>query len=170
MRPVDTSIERSFSFGSDLALRRRFKIVDKDIHGNIRWGRLLEDLDKMAEDVALDYVRRVDKNARVVTAAIDDMALHTPADINKDVYMRAQINYVGRTSMEVGIRVDQDKNAEHSLAACYFTMVARTGIGNDAKSLEMPQLEYESEIEKERFNAAIGRRKLYKNTTVRTKR
>src|SRR5699024_3116137 len=162
MRPIDTSLERAFSFENDPALRRRFKIIDKNIPGNIRWGKLLESLDKMAEDVALDYVRKVDKNARVVTAAIDDMALHTPANINKDVYMRARINYVGRTSMEVGIRVDQDTKAEKSSAACYLTTVARTGIGDAAQSLPLPQLEYESDVEKERYNAAIARRKLYK--------
>ncbi|HET6528430.1 MAG TPA: hotdog domain-containing protein [Balneolaceae bacterium] len=162
MRPVDTSLERTLPFGSNPALRRKFKIVDKDIPGNIRWGRLLEELDKLAEDVALKYVRRTEPDARVVTAAVDDIALHIPAKINEDVYLRARINYVGRSSMEVGIRVDQDKKAEHSLAACYFTMVARLGEGDEAQSLPVPQLEYESELEKERYEAAIERRKLYR--------
>lgn len=136
-------------------------IIDKEIPGNIRWGRLLEKLDKLAEDIALDYVHQFKPEGRVVTAAVDDIALHTPADITKDVYLRARINYVGRTSMEVGIRVDQDKEAEHSLAACYFTMVARTGQGDDAESLPIPPLEYENEIEKERYEAAIERRQKY---------
>ncbi|HEX6982622.1 MAG TPA: hotdog domain-containing protein [Balneolaceae bacterium] len=162
MRPADTSIERELPFGNNPGLRREFKILDKDIPGNIRWGRLLEELDKLAEDAALDYVRQTDPNARVVTAAVDDIALHIPADITEDVYMRARINYVGRTSMEVGIRVDQDEKAEHSLAACYFTMVARTGEGDDAKSLPIPELDYKSKLEKERYNAAIERRKSYR--------
>jgi len=136
-------------------------IVDKDIPGNIRWGRLLEELDKLAEDIALDYVHKFEPEGRVVTAAVDDIALHTPADITQDVYLRARINYVGRTSMEVGIRVDQDKEAEQSLAACYFTMVARKGKGDKAESLPIPPLDYESEIEKERHEAAIERRKKY---------
>ncbi len=136
-------------------------IVDKDIPGNIRWGRLLEELDKLAEDIALDYVHKFEPEGRVVTAAVDDIALHPPADITQDVYLRARINYVGRTSMEVGIRVDQDKEAEQSLAACYFTMVARKGKGDEAESLPIPPLDYESEIEKERHEAAIERRKKY---------
>lgn len=162
MRPIDTSMERTLPFGEDPKLRRRFKILDKEIPGNIRWGRLLEELDKMAEDVALEYVRRFDPEGRVVTAAVDDIALHVPGDINKDAYLRARINYVGRTSMEVGIRVDQDKEAERSLAACYFTMVARKGHGDDAESLPIPPLDYESELEKQRYERAIERRKAYR--------
>lgn len=161
MRPLDTSIERTLPFGSDKKLRKKFMIIDKEIPGNIRWGRLLEKLDKLAEDIALDYVHEFEPEGRVVTAAVDDIALHTPADITKDVYLRARINYVGRTSMEVGIRVDQDKEAEHSLAACYFTMVARKGEGDKAESLPIPSLEYESEIEERRYNDAIERRQKY---------
>lgn len=163
MRPLDTSIERTLPFSSDSSLQKKFMIVDKDIPGNIRWGRLLEELDKLAEDIALDYVHQFEPDARVVTAAVDDIALHVPADITKDVYLRARINYVGRTSMEVGIRVDQDKKAEHSLAACYFTMVARIGEGKEAESLPIPPLEYKSDIEKQRYEAAIERRKKYRD-------
>ncbi len=162
MRPLDTSIERTLPFSSDKKLRKKFMIVDKDIPGNIRWGRLLEELDKLAEDIALDYVHQFEPEARVVTAAVDDIALHVPANITKDVYLRARINYVGRTSMEVGIRVDQDREAEHSLAACYFTMVARIGEGDEAKSLPIPPLDYKSDLEKERYEAAIERRKSYR--------
>lgn len=162
MRPIDTSMERTLPFGEDSRLRRRFKILDKEIPGNIRWGRLLEELDKMAEDVALEYVRRFEPDGRVVTAAVDDIALHVPGDINKDAYLRARINYVGRTSMEVGIRFDQDKEAERSLAACYFTMVARKGHGDDVESLPIPPLDYESDLEKQRYERAIERRKAYR--------
>lgn len=162
MRPIDTSMERTLPFSEDPKLRRRFMILDKDIPGNIRWGRLLEELDKMAEDVALKYVRRFEPEGRVVTAAVDDIALHVPGDINKDAYLRARVNYVGRTSMEIGIRVDQDKDARQSLAACYFTMVARKGHGEEAESLPIPSLDYESDLEKERYERAIKRREAYR--------
>lgn len=162
MRPVDTALERELPLGKNPRLRRKFKILNEDIPGNIRWGRLLEELDKMAEDAALEYVRQANPEARVVTAAVDDISLHTPGNINKDVFMRARINYVGTSSMEVGIRVDQDKDAEHSLAACYFTMVARVGEDDEAESVAIPQLDYKSDIEKRRYKNAIQRRKEYR--------
>jgi len=163
MRPNDTSINRTLSLGSNPKLRRRFKLLDEPIVGNMRWGLILEKLDKLAEDVALNYVHRFNDDARVVTAAIDDIALHTPADIGRDICFRARINYVGRTSMEVGIRVDQDGLNNPSLASCYFTMVGRIGEGEDARSLPIEPLEYKDELEKERYDAAVERRKDYRN-------
>lgn len=160
MRPADTSIERTLPFSNDENLRRRFMIVDKPIPGNLRWGRLLEELDKLAEDVALKYARKFSENARVVTAAIDDIVLRTPADINKDLNFAARINYVGRTSMEVGIRVGQ---GGPSLASCYFTMVARVDEDGETKSLPIGSLEYENDLEKRRYNSAIERRQTYRD-------
>lgn len=163
MRPADTSISRKLPFSTDEKLRRRFKLTDEDIEGNLRWGRLLEELDKLAEDIALNYVHRFNEDARVVTAAIDDITLRTPGDINKDLNLRARINYVGRTSMEVGIRVDQEGEESRSLASCYFTMVARIGEGDEARSLKIEPLEYSSAVEKKRYQAAIERRKAYRH-------
>lgn len=162
MRPVETSQKRTLPFSSDEKLRQRFMLLDEPIPGNLRWGLLLEELDKLAEDVALDYVRRFSEDASVVTAAIDDILLRTPADINRDLHLRARINYVGRTSMEVGIRVDQEGEEARSLASCYFTMVARTGRGEDAENLPVEQLEYVDKLEKKRRDNAIERRKAYR--------
>lgn len=150
-------------FSENPRLRRRFKLTDESIAGNLRWGLLLEELDKLAEDVALEYVHHFEEDASVVTAAIDDILLRTPADINKDLYLRARINYVGRSSMEVGIRVEQPGKESRSLASCYFTMVARSGRGDDAESITVQPLDYESEVEQERYQAAIERRQAYRN-------
>lgn len=160
-RPLDTSLDRTLGFSADPRLRRRFMVVNESIPANLRWGRLLEVLDKLAEDVALGYVRRTTPDARVVTAAIDDVVLHVPADINQDLQLRARINYVGRSSMEVGIRVDQ--GPERSLASCYFTMVARSGTGEDASNIPVEPLEYVDEAERFRRDMAIARRSAYRS-------
>ena len=161
-RPLDTSIDRTLPFSTDAALRRRFMIVNADIPANLRWGRLLEQLDTLAEDVALDYVRRTTPEARIVTAAIDDIVLHIPADVSRDLHLHARINYVGRTSMEVGIRVDQAVPGSPSLASCYFTMVARSGAGDAASSVPVRPLEYVDAIEQFRRDMAIERRRAYR--------
>jgi len=160
-RPLDTSIDRTLPFSTDAALRRRFMIVNADIPANLRWGRLLEQLDELAEDVALAYVRRSSPDARVVTAAIDDIVLHIPADVAQDLHLHARINYVGRSSMEVGIRVDQAAPGSPSLASCYFTMVARSGEGESASSIPVQPLEYVDVTERFRRDMAIERRRAY---------
>jgi acyl-coenzyme A thioesterase 9 len=161
-RPLDTSIDRTLSFSADPGLRRRFMVVNESIRANLRWGRVLEVLDKLAEDVALNYVREHTPDARVVTAAVDDIVLHVPADVTQDLQLHARINYVGRSSMEVGIRVDQAAPGSVSLASCYFTMVARSGTSDDARSVAVQPLEYEDDTERFRRDMAIERRRAYK--------
>src|SRR6266581_6920776 len=72
-RPIETSQNLMLPFASDMALRRRFLVVDEPLAGNIRFDLLLEVLDKLAEDTALAYARRFAPEGRVVTAAIDNI-------------------------------------------------------------------------------------------------
>ena len=90
MRPVDTSREHVLPFSSDLALRRQFMIVKEPIPGNLRFGRLLEVLDRVAADTALDHARRALPDARVVTAAVDEIVVRHAADVTQDLVCRAR--------------------------------------------------------------------------------
>ena len=74
-RPADTSRSLRLPLAEYPALARRFKVVDEPLRGNLRFGVLLEVLDKVAEDTALDYVRATHPDARVVTAAIDNIVV-----------------------------------------------------------------------------------------------
>ena len=77
------------------------------MRSNLRFGLLLEVLDKLAEDTALKYVRRTYPTARVVTAAMDSMRVRGVPDETRDMVLRARVNLVGTTSLEVGIRIEQ---------------------------------------------------------------
>lgn len=161
-RPVDTSFIEPLHLESDLALRRRFMVMDEPIAGNFRFGLLLEILDKMAEETALNYVNRFHPEARVVTAAIDNILVRNPIDVTRDIMFSARINHVGRSSLEIGIRVEQQGEPVAHIASCYFTMVARSGMGEEAVSVTLPQLEYADEIEQKRARKTLSRREEYK--------
>jgi len=163
VRPTETSVDHTLAFSTDSELRRRFMIVDEPLKGNLRFGLLLEVLDKMAEDTALSYIRRFEAEARAVTAAIDQIVLRRPVEITRDLEFHARLNYVGRTSMEVGIRVEQSGPEPCHFASCYFTMVTRTGRGDNVRSVAIPPLDYEDPMEKRRERKAIQRRESYKS-------
>src|SRR6266540_3341081 len=129
MRPIETSRTKLLPLGSDAEERRRFMVIDRPVPGNLRFGLTLEILDTLAEETALAYVRRFEPEARVVTAAIDSIRVRYPADVTRDLRFLARINYVGRTSLEVGIRVEQPGDPPLHIASCYFTMVARVPFG-----------------------------------------
>ena len=161
-RSIDTSLDHSLNLGSDAGLRRRFQVVDETLPGNMRLGLLLEVLDKVAEETSLKYVRRFYPDAWVVTAAIDKILVRHVVDISRDVICRARINHVGRSSIEVGIRVEQPGANPRHVASCYFTMVARRKEGADEVSAVLLPLECQDEVETRRFSSALARREEYR--------
>jgi acyl-coenzyme A thioesterase 9 len=160
--PNDTSFLRTLALSTDTALQRRFMVLDEPLLGNFRFGLLLEVLDKLAEDTALAYVRSFSPEARVVTAAIDNILIRHAADLTRDMILHARINHVGRTSLEVGIRVEQPGETPVHIASCFFTMVARLGTGEESTSVPIPSLEYVDNLEKQRAQKAIERREAYR--------
>ena len=161
-RPNETSYYQTLPLSTDLALRRRYMVVDEPIPGNLRFGLLLEILDLVAEKTALNYVNRFYPDARVVTAAIDNILVRHAADVTRDIVFHARINHVGRSSLEVGIRVEQPGDPTNHIASCYFTMVARSGMGEGATSVALPPLEYLDETEQARAKKALSGRDEYR--------
>jgi len=162
MRPADTTRTFTLPLSGDAELRHRFMVIDAPLQGNLRFGLLLEVLDKLAEETALHYARLAHPEARVVTAAVDNILVRHPADVARDLQFSAQLNHVGRSSMEVGIRVTQPADPPVHVASCYFTMVARLGQGDDASSVTLPPLDYVNELELHRAKRALERREGYR--------
>ena len=165
--PHDTRYLFVLPFSTDPPLARRFVARDSDIVGNIRFGKILETLDKVAENTALAYVHRFYPDARVVTAAVDSIIVRNPADTKHDLVFSAQLNHVGKSSMEVGIRIECLGQGSNHLASCYFTMVARSTDSGEARSLKLPPLQYLEEIDKKRFHKAELRRQAYRDSLVK---
>lgn len=154
MRPLETSVTQLLPLGQDPVLRRRFMVLDRSLPGNLRFGVTLELLDKLAEETALAYIRLFEPDARVVTAAVDSIHVRHPADVERDLLFLARVNYVGRTSLEIGIRIEQPGDHPRHIASCYFTMVARMG----ERSIAIPPLEYADDLERRRERRAVERR------------
>jgi acyl-CoA hydrolase len=162
LTPFDTRYLFVLPFSTDPALARRFLARDQDLVGNIRFGKLLETLDKVAENTALAYVNRFYPEARVVTAAIDSLVIRHPADTKHDLVFSAQVNHVGKSSLEVGIRIEHLGPGSGHVATAYFTMVARSTEEGKAQSLVLPPLNYVLEIERKRYDKANQRRQAYR--------
>ena len=94
-----------------------------------------------------------------VTASVDRVDFREPIHLGDLVIMKCSVNYVGRTSMEVGVRVEaedlQTGNRRHT-NSCYLTFVA---IDRNGRPVEVPRLIPETEDEIRRYEAAKARRK-----------
>jgi len=95
----------------------------------------------------------------VVTASIDRVDFREPIHVGDLVVMKASVNFVGRTSMEVGVRVEAEDmltgQRRHTNSA-YLTFVA---IDRNGRPVEIAQLVTESEEETRRAGAAQDRRR-----------
>ncbi len=120
--------------------------------GKIHGGYILSLLDQIAFACASKHSR-----AYCVTASVDTVDFLNPIEVGELVTMRASINYVGRTSMVVGIRVEAENIQTGEVKHCnssYFTMVARDDDGN---GVEVDGLILENITSIKRFLKALKR-------------
>nr|WP_321223121.1 acyl-CoA thioesterase [uncultured Psychroserpens sp.] len=120
--------------------------------GKIHGGYILNLMDQIAFACASKHSKTY-----CVTASVDTVDFLNPIEIGELVTMKASINYVGRTSMVVGIRVEAENIRTGQVKHCnssYFTMVAKDEMGNSA---EVPGLIVNDKTEVKRFLKAIKR-------------
>ncbi|WP_321315390.1 acyl-CoA thioesterase [Halarcobacter sp.] len=122
---------------------------------NVHGGEILKMLDHVAYACAARYT-----GMYAVTLSVDMVLFKNPIKIGSLVTFHASVNYTGRTSMEIGIKVISEDIKDHTIKntnVCYFTMIAMDENGNPTS---VPKLEPETEDEKRRYNDAIKRREI----------
>ena len=120
--------------------------------GKIHGGYILSLLDQIAFACASKHSGKY-----CVTASVDTVDFLNPIEVGELVSMHASINYVGRTSMVVGIRVESENiqtGVKKHCNSSYFTMVAKDEDGN---STVIPGLIVDNAVEIRRFLKAIKR-------------
>jgi uncharacterized protein (TIGR00369 family) len=123
--------------------------------GKVHGGALLNLLDRVAFSCASRFSGRY-----AVTLSVDQVTFKEPIHVGELVTFRASVNHVGRTSMEIGIRVEAEdirKGSRRHTNSCYFTMVA---VDEDSRPAAVPELKVETATEKKRYRAAELRRSL----------
>lgn len=123
--------------------------------GNVHGGTLLKYLDEVAYACASRYAGRY-----VVTLSVDQVTFREPVHVGELVTFLASVNYTGRTSMEVGIKVVTENIRERSVRhtnSCFFTMVA---IDEQGKSVEVPVRQPHNSEERRRFEQGRQRREI----------
>lgn len=96
----------------------------------------------------------------VVTASIDDLHFIAPVYKGWVVNLKSSVNFVAKTSMEVGVRIDAENprtGGSFHTASAYLTFV---GIGPDGKPRVVPPLILETSEDRRRHEQAQARRGL----------
>lgn len=123
--------------------------------GNVHGGTILKLLDQVAYACASRY-----SGSYVVTLSVDKVLFKEPIHVGELVTFLASVNHVGKTSMEIGIRVEaqnvQKRTIRHT-NTCYFTMIA---VDENRKPTAVPPLEIKNDLQRCRFEAAEQRKQV----------
>ena len=123
--------------------------------GNVHGGNLLKILDQVAYTCAARY-----SGHYAVTLSVDQVHFKESIKIGELVNFYASVNYVGTTSMEVGVKVvaeDVHSRVKRHTNSCFFTMVA---VDDNGRPIKIPPLDFKGYQQKGRYIAAKMRKEL----------
>jgi uncharacterized protein (TIGR00369 family) len=122
--------------------------------GNVHGGNIMKLIDTAGAVAATRHAR-----AHVVTASIDRLDFHHPVFVGDFLTLKASVNFVGKTSMEIGVRVEAENpitgETRHTGSA-YLTFVA---LDQNNRPRQLPQLVLETDADRRRHQEAESRRK-----------
>lgn len=147
---------------SQIELARIMTRHDTNGLGNVHGGVIMHEVDTAAGMAAARHA-----NATCVTASIDELSFLQPVHVGDVLVVKAAVNAVGRTSLEVGVRVEAeswDGRACRHTTSAYLVMVA---IDADDRPIEIPDVVAETEDQRRRHGQAIIRREVRKERIAR---
>jgi len=126
---------------------------DTNVLGNLLGGRLMEWMDIAAAISAQRHSNRV-----CVTAAVDNLVFHQPIRLGEVVTLKASVNRVFGSSMEVGVNVSSENQltgVRKTANTAYLTFVAISEGGIPEK---VGPIHPETAVERRRYREALSRR------------
>ncbi|TYA92237.1 acyl-CoA thioesterase [Seonamhaeicola marinus] len=132
--------------------------------GKIHGGHILNLMDQIAFACASKHSQNY-----CVTASVNRVDFLNPIEVGELVTLKASVNYTGRTSMVIGLRVESENVQSGEVKHCnssYFTMVAKD---KDGKNAPVPGLILDSEQSIRRFARSIARQEQSRHRTTKFK-
>lgn len=153
--PAPVSLDPKPTSASRTSLSRIMTLHDTNLHGNVHGGVILHLVDELGGAVAARH-----SGGRAVTASMDEFQFLVPVTVGDLVRADAQVNWAGRTSLEVGVRVvaerwDEAGTEPRHVASAYLVYV---GLDEHGQPRQVPPLVPETPQERRRGQEAEIRR------------
>jgi uncharacterized protein (TIGR00369 family) len=139
--------------GSKTIMARTMLPSDANPYGNVHGGEIMRLIDECAGAAATRHAR-----SRVVTAFVDGLSFVAPVYVGHLVTAKASVNHVGRSSMEVGVRVESEDLLTGRVAHVASAYLVFVSIDEKGGPVALPRLVAETDEEKRRMSAAERRR------------
>lgn len=140
---------------STVLMAHEMRPQDANSAGNVYGGSIMKFIETAAGVVATRHAR-----TNVVTVSVDRLDFYHTVLVGEFLILRASLNYIGRTSMEVGVRVESENprtgERKHTSTA-YLTFVA---LDQQGRPTALPPLIMETDEQQRRHREAQARRKM----------
>jgi acyl-CoA hydrolase len=140
---------------SEVVLVELMTDEDANILGTVHGGTVMKLVDTAAGLAAIRHCGGV-----AVTASVDQMSFHAPVYVGNLLHVRACVNDAGRTSMEVGVRVEAENIVTGERVHTSSAYVVLVAIDDEGAPRPVPPVVAEGEVERRRQREAAIRREL----------
>lgn len=137
---------------SRVVLSRVMQPLDANAQGNVHGGVILRLMDEAAGVAAARHCR-----TRTVTATIDSVSFLSPVNVGNLVNVMAALNWVGRSSMEVGVRVEAEDLRTGAITHTASGYLVYVSLGPDGRPQPVPPLRPETAADRRRLTEAQAR-------------
>ena len=140
---------------SSVVMAQQMNPQDANPAGNVHGGVIMKLIDTAAGVAAIRHAR-----SNAVTASVDRLDFYHPVFVGDFVTLRASVNFVGRASMEVGVRVESENlitGQRLHTSTAYLTYVS---LGANGKPITLPPVILETDVQKRRNHEAKTRREM----------
>jgi acyl-CoA hydrolase len=150
--PADINVPKTIPETASVT-SRLMEVLDSNSHGNVHGGVIMRMVDESAAIVAIKHSRRP-----VVTKRIDQFTFIAPAYIGDVVHIHCRMNYVGRTSMEVGVEVLAESLGTGEIRQICSSQVVFVALDENRRPTPVPPLKATTPEEQNQIEKARARR------------
>lgn len=140
---------------SQLSISQIMGPTDANLYGNVHGGVIMRLVDEVGGIVAARHAHRP-----VVTVVIDSMTFISPVQVGDLLRLDGSVNWVGRTSIEVGVKVQAENVLSGQLTHTNSAFCVYVALGDDGRPTPVPPLILESDEEKRRWEEGARRQQL----------
>ena len=131
---------------SEVTLSLAMGVQDANPLGNVHGGAIMRLVDEAGGLSAMRHAQRP-----CVTVVVDSMTFHSPVYVGNLVTLHARVNWVGRTSIEVGVRVEAENVLTGEKTHTNSAFVVYVALGNDGQPAPVPPLIPETDEDRRRM-------------------
>jgi acyl-CoA hydrolase len=131
---------------SQTTLSHLMHLTDANPVGNVHGGTIMRLVDEAGGIAAVRHVGRP-----VVTVAMDSMSFYSPVFVGNLLTLKASLNYVGKTSVEVGVRVEAEDVLTGQVTHANSAYLVYVALDENGQPVEVPPLIAESPEEQRRM-------------------